>query len=87
MKLWKRWKRWRRRSRKLTVTEKEIRQVHRLKTEVAHTILAEVGEPILTAVLDELRKNRKEKGESDYTSLAEIWLLARERSENLRRDQ
>ncbi len=80
------WQRWRRRPRaKLTTSEKEIRQVHRITREVVHTMLAEVGEDVLRETIAELEKNRKETGESNYTSLAEIWLGAKARAKALRR--
>lgn len=87
MKLWKRWKNWKRSGRRVTVTEKEIRQVHRLSYAVVRIILADVGESVLRTTLEGMKKNREEKGESDYTSLAEIWLTAQERWRKLEERQ
>lgn len=78
------WKFWRRRNR-LTHEQMDLRQVHRLNREVVSTILAEVGEPILLAVLAKMKENREEKGESDYTSLGEIWLEAKKKYRSLSR--
>jgi len=71
--------------RRLRKSEKEIRQVHSLSHAVVREILAEVGKPVLCETLEKLEKNRKEKGHADYTSLAEIWLSARKRCEELKK--
>lgn len=76
MKLFKSlWWKW---SRRRTPEERDLMQVHRLSQEVVRVILARVGEPVLRETLRVLEENRTKKGESDYTSLAEIWLKADE---------
>lgn len=80
------WSKWWRRGR-LTKSETEIRQIHRISSEVVRIILSEVGEPVLLETLAKLKKNREEKGESDYTSLGDIWMAARERTEELMKKQ
>ena len=49
-------------------------QVYRLQRAVVHTVLSAVGEEVLWDVLEDMDKNRREKGHSDYTSLADVWI-------------
>lgn len=82
MKLLKRlWRNW---TYRRTQEEKDLLQVHQISQEVVRVILSTVGEPVLRETLMKLEKNWEKKGESDYTSLAEIWLDAQARVKKLR---
>lgn len=63
--------------------EREVRQAHRLSETVVWAILSQVGEPVLREVLAALETNRKETCEANYTSLAEIWVAAKKRYEEV----
>ncbi len=71
--LWRNW------THRRTPEERDLLQVHRLAQEVVRVILSTMGEPILWDTLENLEKNRKEKGGVDYTSLAEMWLKAQDK--------
>ena len=78
--LWTKWKR------RLTKEQKESRQIQLLKLEVLHSLFSDMGIEVLVATLEQLTKNRKELGHSDYTSLAEIWLESQEEIKSRRVD-
>lgn len=80
MKLWG-W--WRSKSH-LTREQRDMRQVHLISRAVVSSLLADVGEPVLHNTLRKLSENKERKGEADYTSLAEIWITAKKRCEELR---
>lgn len=64
--------------------EKELQRLvaqiaYRVKKEVIHTFLAEMGIKRLEAILAQAKLNRETKGHNDYTALAEVWLDNRRR--------
>lgn len=77
--LLEKWRRWQRSRKGVTATERELRQVHRIRKEVVWMILSEVGEDVLRCTLKTMERNRKERGEADYTSLAEVWIASKKK--------
>lgn len=49
----------------------------RVKTEIVHTFLSEIGIQRLEAVLEKAKQNNHTIGHNDYTSLAQVWLEER----------
>lgn len=46
----------------------------RVKREVIHTFLSDIGIQRLEAILEEAKENRRKVGHNNYTTLATVWL-------------
>ncbi len=80
-----RWWSWRKR-RQARLELQEARLCNRITQEVVSTILAEVGEPVLRRTLETLKRNRRRRAHSDYTSLGRVWIAAKRRFDKERRE-